>query len=74
MLKRYNIIALDDLRRAAETGTAYCGEAATVSSLRPPEVAEKWRRTPCGASVAELGARQACEIWSGAEGSRTPDL
>jgi len=33
MLKRYHIIALDDLRAAAAKGDAYSGESATVVAL-----------------------------------------
>jgi hypothetical protein len=34
MLKRYHIIALDDLRRAALRAAAYHGEASTITPLR----------------------------------------
>jgi hypothetical protein len=34
MLKRYHIIDLDDLRRAAERGAAYQGGGAKVEPLR----------------------------------------
>jgi len=33
MLKRYHIIALDDLRAAAAKGDAYSGESVTLVSL-----------------------------------------
>ena len=33
MLKRYHIIALDDLRAAAAKSDAYSGEAATIVAL-----------------------------------------
>jgi hypothetical protein len=45
MLKRYDIIDVDDLRRAAERASSYHGEPATVVSLRPGED-EKTERTP----------------------------
>jgi len=45
MLKRYDIIDVDDLRRAAERASAYQGERANVVPLRPGED-EKTDRTP----------------------------
>ena len=45
MLKRYDIIDVDDLRRAAERASSYQGERATVVPLRPGED-EKTDRTP----------------------------
>jgi hypothetical protein len=41
----YDIIDVDDLRRAAERASSYHGEPATVVSLRPGED-EKTDRTP----------------------------
>src|SRR5215467_6360248 len=46
MLKRYDIIDVDDLRRAAERASAYQGESATVHPLRSVEGCEKTDRTP----------------------------
>ena len=46
MLKRYDIIDVDDLRRAAERASAYQGEPATVHPLRDIEGGEKTDRTP----------------------------
>ena len=47
MLKRYDIIDVDDLRRAAERASAYQGEPATVHPLRSAEgEGEKTERTP----------------------------
>ena len=34
MLKRYDIIALDDLRAAAEKGSAYSGTPGEIVSMR----------------------------------------
>ena len=45
MLKRYDIIDVDDLRRAAERASAYQGEPATVHPLRDTEAGEKTDRT-----------------------------
>ena len=45
MLKRYDIIDVDDLRRAAERASSYRGEPATVVPLRAGE-GEKTDRTP----------------------------
>jgi integrase len=45
MLKRYDIIDVDDLRRAAERASRYQGEPATVLPLRPAET-ENTDRTP----------------------------
>jgi hypothetical protein len=47
MLKRYDIIDVDDLRRAAERASSYQGEPATVVPLRAGED-EKTDRTPAG--------------------------
>src|SRR5262249_49636164 len=46
MLKRYDIIDVDDLRRAAERASAYQGESATVHPMRSAEAGEKTDRTP----------------------------
>ena len=46
MLKRYDIIDVDDLRRAAERASAYQGESATVHLLRDTKAGEKTDRTP----------------------------
>jgi len=46
MLKRYDIIDVDDLRRAAELDSAYQGEPATVHPLRDTEPGENTNRTP----------------------------
>jgi integrase len=46
MLKRYDIIDVDDLRRAAERASAYQGESATVHPLRDTKAGEKTDRTP----------------------------
>lgn len=46
MLKRYDIIDVDDLRRAAERASSYQGEQATVHPLRNGEANEKTDRTP----------------------------
>jgi hypothetical protein len=45
MLKRYDIIDVDDLRRAADRASNYQGEPAGVVPLRPGE-AENTDRTP----------------------------
>ena len=45
MLKRYDIIDVDDLRRAAERASIYQGEPATVVPLGAGED-EKTDRTP----------------------------
>ncbi len=37
MLKRYHVINVDDLRRAAERGSAYSGKAGQVVPLRGDE-------------------------------------
>jgi putative transposase len=50
MLKRYDIIDVDDLRRAAERASAYQGEPATVHPLRGAEAGEKTDRTPSAES------------------------
>ena len=39
MLKRYDIIDVDDLRRAAERASTYQGKRASVVPLRPGEAA-----------------------------------
>ena len=46
------------------------GNKAAVDRLDEPPAAPH----ATSSAAAELGARQACEILSGAEGSRTPDL
>ena len=46
MLKRYDIIDVDDLRRAAERASVYQGEPATVHPLRDTEPDENTDRTP----------------------------
>ena len=46
MLKRYDIIDVDDLRRAAERASAYQGDPATVHPLRDAARSENTDRTP----------------------------
>jgi hypothetical protein len=57
-----HIIALDDLRRAAERGSAYDRDRESGTLVALPT---------CAVELAEC---QACEKLSGAEGSRTLDL
>jgi len=45
MLKRYDIIDVDDLRRAAERASAYQGESETMHPLGSAEAGEKTDRT-----------------------------
>jgi hypothetical protein len=58
MLKRYDIIDVDDLRRAAERASAYQRESATVHSLGSSEASKNTDRTPTehrqSTAVAEL--------------------
>jgi hypothetical protein len=46
MLKRYDIIDVDDLRTAAKRASVYQGEPATVHPLRDTEPDENTDRTP----------------------------
>jgi hypothetical protein len=54
MLKRYDIIDVDDLRRAVERASAYQGELTTVHQLRNAEAGAKTDRTPTASDRVEL--------------------
>ena len=57
MLKRYDIIDVDDLRRAAEPASAYQGESATVHPMRSAEAGEKTTQHRQPATAVELEER-----------------
>jgi hypothetical protein len=49
MLRRYHIIDLEDLRRAAEQSSRYAGRVAPVTPLRPENSHITATQTPEGA-------------------------
>ena len=54
MLKRYHIIALDNLRRAAKRGSAYESDREAGTVVVFPECAENAQSRPVWTCVAEL--------------------